>query len=42
MTEFENEVIREGNGYTRNSITYSYDAGGNILGKKEYAFTTVF
>ncbi|MBW8383841.1 MAG: DNRLRE domain-containing protein, partial [Youngiibacter sp.] len=34
------EVIREDNGYLNKSITYSYDAGGNILNKKEYAYTT--
>ena len=34
-----NEVIREDNGYLNKSITYTYDAGGNILNKKEYAYT---
>jgi RHS repeat-associated protein len=35
-----NEVIREDNGYLNKSITYTYDAGGNILNKKEYAYAT--
>ena len=34
-----NEVIREDNGDLSKSITYTYDAGGNILSKKEYAYT---
>ncbi|MBW8308473.1 MAG: RHS repeat-associated core domain-containing protein, partial [Candidatus Paracaedibacteraceae bacterium] len=34
-----NEVIREDNGYLNKSITYTYDAGGNILNKKEHAYT---
>ncbi|MDT8716244.1 DNRLRE domain-containing protein, partial [Clostridium sp. 19966] len=35
-----NELIREDNGVLNKSITYSYDAGGNIQTKTEYAYTT--
>jgi RHS repeat-associated protein len=34
-----NEVIREDNGNLNKSISYTYDAGGNILNKKEYSYT---
>ena len=34
------EVIREDNSTLNKSVTYSYDAGGNLLEKKEYAYTT--
>ncbi len=35
-----NEVIREDNEVISKTITYSYDAGGNITSKTEYAYTT--
>jgi RHS repeat-associated protein len=35
-----NEVIRENNQVLNKTFTYSYDAGGNIASKKEYAYTT--
>lgn len=35
-----NELIREDNGVLNKSIVYTYDVGGNILDKKEYAYTT--
>ena len=35
-----NELVREDNGTLNKTITYEYDAGGNILSKKEYAYTT--
>ncbi len=35
-----NEVIRENNKVLDKTITYSYDAGGNITNKIEYAYTT--
>jgi RHS repeat-associated protein len=35
-----NEVIRENNQVLNKTITYSYDAGGNITSKNEYAYTT--
>ena len=35
-----NELVREDNGTLDKTITYEYDAGGNILSKKEYAYTT--
>ena len=34
-----NQLIRENNVYLNKTITYEYDAGGNILNKKEYAYT---
>ncbi len=35
-----NQLIRENNAYTNKTVTYTYDAGGNILTKTEYPFTT--
>ncbi len=35
-----NEVIRENNQVLNKTITYSYDIGGNITAKTEYAYTT--
>lgn len=35
-----NRLARENNQWLNKSICYSYDAGGNILAKKEYAYTT--
>jgi len=35
-----NELIRENNGVLNKTIVYSYDAGGNILSKKEHPYTT--
>ena len=35
-----NQLIRENNSYTNKTVTYTYDAGGNILTKTEYPFTT--
>ncbi|WP_143318591.1 DNRLRE domain-containing protein [Clostridium sp. HBUAS56017] len=35
-----NELVREDNGIINKTIAYSYDAGGNILNKKEYALTS--
>ena len=35
-----NQLIREDNAYLNKSITYEYDLGGNIINKKEYAYTT--
>jgi RHS repeat-associated protein len=35
-----NELIREDNQVLERTITYSYDAGGNILGRTEYTYTT--
>ena len=34
------ELVREDNQILNKTITYSYDAGGNLLEKKEYAYTT--
>ena len=34
------ELIREDNQVLNKTITYSYDAGGNILNKMEYPYTT--
>ena len=34
------ELIREDNQVLNKTITYSYDAGGNILNKAEYPYTT--
>ena len=34
------ELIREDNQVLGKTITYRYDAGGNLLEKKEYAYTT--
>ncbi|MDE5995083.1 MAG: hypothetical protein K2G60_06185, partial [Oscillospiraceae bacterium] len=34
------QLIRENNAYTNKTVTYTYDAGGNILTKTEYPFTT--
>ena len=34
------ELIREDNQILNKTITYRYDAGGNLLEKKEYAYTT--
>ncbi|WP_010075577.1 hypothetical protein [Clostridium cellulovorans] len=35
-----NELKREDNQALNKTITYAYDAGGNITGKTEYAYTT--
>ncbi|HEX2938555.1 MAG TPA: RHS repeat-associated core domain-containing protein [Ruminiclostridium sp.] len=35
-----NELIREDNAYINKSVTYSYDVGGNLISKTEYAYTT--
>ena len=35
-----NRLVREDNAALNKSYTYSYDAGGNITAKKEYAYTT--
>ena len=35
-----NQLIRENNAYTNKTVTYTYDAGGNILTKTEYPYTT--
>lgn len=35
-----NELVREDNGVLDKTIIYNYDAGGNILEKKEYRCTT--
>ena len=35
-----NEVVRENNEVLDKTMTYSYDLGGNILSKSEYAYTT--
>ena len=34
------QLIRENNGYTQKTVTYEYDAGGNILSKTTYPYTT--
>lgn len=34
------EVVRENNQVLNKTITYSYDAGGNLTGKMEYPYTT--
>ena len=34
-----NELIRENNGFTNETVTYSYDLFGNITEKKIYAYT---
>ena len=35
-----NQLIRENNAYLNQTVTYSYDAGGNILSKTTYPYTT--
>ena len=35
-----NELIRENNGFTNQTVTYTYDTWGNITEKKIYAYTT--
>ncbi|MGY0374233.1 RHS repeat-associated core domain-containing protein [Clostridium sp. JNZ J1-5] len=35
-----NQLTREDNQVSNKTITYSYDAGGNILSKAEYSYTT--
>lgn len=35
-----NQLIREDNVWLNKSVTYTYDQGGNILAKSEYAYTT--
>ena len=35
-----NRLVREDNELLNKSFTYEYDVGGNILNKKEYAYTT--
>ncbi len=35
-----NRLVRENNQQINKTITYTYDNGGNILNKKEYAYTT--
>ena len=35
-----NQLIRENNAYLNKTVTYSYDAGGNILSKTAYPYTT--
>ena len=39
--EYDNlsQLKRENNSYISKTVTYSYDAGGNITEKKEYAYT---
>jgi len=34
------EVVRENNQVLNKTVTYAYDAGGNITNKNEYAYTT--
>ena len=34
------QLVREDNKYINKTITYQYDVGGNLLSKKEYAYTT--
>ena len=36
----QNQLIRENNALIGKTITYEYDFGGNILSKKEYAYST--
>ena len=36
----QNQLVREDNGYTGKTVTYTYNAGGNITLKSEYAYTT--
>jgi RHS repeat-associated protein len=35
-----NQLVREDNVYLNKTIAYSYNAGGNMTSKKEYAYTT--
>ena len=35
-----NQLIREDNGFINKTVTYTYDAWGNILTKSEYPYTT--
>ena len=35
-----NELIRENNQFTNQTVTYEYDSWGNIQNKKIYAYTT--
>ena len=35
-----NELIRENNGFTNQTVTYEYDSWGNITEKEIYAYTT--
>ena len=35
-----NELVRENNGFTDETVTYEYDDWGNIQNKKTYAYTT--
>ena len=35
-----NELIRENNGFTNQTVTYEYDSWGNVQNKKIYAYTT--
>ena len=35
-----NQLVREDNAYANKSVVYEYDDGGNIVSKKEYAYTT--
>ena len=37
---FANQLIREDNGFINQTVTYTYDAWGNILTKSEYPYTT--
>ncbi len=36
----QNQLVRENNALIGKTVTYEYDFGGNILSKKEYAYTT--
>ena len=36
----QNQLIRENNGQLQKTYTWTYDAGGNITCRKEYAYTT--
>ena len=38
--DYLNELTRENNAYLGKTVTYSYDAGGNILTKTTYPYTT--
>ena len=40
MYDDVNQLIRENNTYLNKTVTYAYDVGGNLVTKKEYAYTT--
>ncbi|MBR0342048.1 MAG: hypothetical protein IJH64_07365, partial [Oscillospiraceae bacterium] len=35
-----NELIRENNAFTNQTVTYTYDSWGNLTAKNVYAYTT--